>query len=129
MSPPRHYPCHPTARYFPSGWKSVWFRRNSTVNQSGVREYACPYCERAFTAHDLDVLQGDHIWPYSLFGPTTWDNYHLICGRCNARKGNWLDEDIRKILSTQAFRKQLIDYIAANNPIIKNPFYEKMLHA
>ena len=107
MSAPRHYPCEPNTRLFPTQWKSIWFRQNSTVSKDGQREYECPLCSRRFTAHDLEVLQGDHIWPYSLFGATVWDNYRLICSRCNREKGAWLDKEIRTSLSSLAFRYPL----------------------
>ncbi|MGH7100720.1 MAG: HNH endonuclease signature motif containing protein, partial [Stellaceae bacterium] len=49
-------------------------------------------------------LQGDHIWPYSLLGETTWENYQLICGDCNLKKGNRLQIEIRRVLGTGEFR-------------------------
>ena len=56
-------------------------------------------------------LQGDHIWPYSLFGETIWSNYQLICGSCNAAKGNRLEGDVRKILGDGEFRRMVREFI------------------
>ena len=52
----------------------------------------------------MDYLHGDHIWPFSLFGETSWDNYQLICGDCNRTKSNRLNVDIRKVLGALEFR-------------------------
>jgi hypothetical protein len=59
----------------------------------------------------IDYLHGDHIWPYSLFGETSWANYQLICGNCNAAKSNRLDSDVRKTLGGGAFRKGVIAFL------------------
>jgi len=59
----------------------------------------------------IEYLQGDHIWPYSLFGETSWANYQLICGSCNAAKSNRLDGDVRKLLGSGEFRNQFATFL------------------
>src|SRR5437588_6921592 len=92
---PAYITCEPLARSFPAGWKDVWFRRQAAPDQHGAMIYRCPICARGFDHTMIDYLQGDHIWPYSLFGETAWTNYQLICGNCNAAKSNRLDTEIR----------------------------------
>jgi hypothetical protein len=59
----------------------------------------------------IDFLHGDHVWPYSLFGETSWDNYQLICGACNLAKGNRLDNDVRRLLGRGEFRGTVIGFL------------------
>lgn len=59
----------------------------------------------------IEYLQRDHRWPYSLFGETSWPNYQLICGSCNAAKSNRLDSDVRRLLGSGAFRSQVVAYL------------------
>lgn len=59
----------------------------------------------------ISYLHGDHIWPYSLFGETTWDNYQLICGDCNLNKSNRLDVDVREALGADEFRQRVRDFL------------------
>ena len=61
----------------------------------------------------INYLHGDHVWPYSLFGETSWGNYQLVCGDCNLSKGNRLDGDIRKALTTLSFREKIATYLNA----------------
>jgi hypothetical protein len=103
-APPLYIPCDPLSRTFPSGWKDVYFRRFARPDEDGVIRYACPLCDRRFDHRDIDYLQGDHIWPYSLFGESSWANYELICGNCNASKSNKLQTDFRRVLGNSAFR-------------------------
>ena len=48
------------------------------------QERVCNHCRRAIP---FDVMQGDHIVPWSQGGPTTMDNLQTLCGSCNLRKG------------------------------------------
>lgn len=45
----------------------------------------CPKCRRALT---WATFQVDHVEPHSRGGKTSLKNAQLLCGRCNARKGN-----------------------------------------
>jgi hypothetical protein len=108
---PTFFTVDPSARLFPVGWRAIWFRRNARQNEFGSYSYRCPTCSRDFEHADLDQLQGDHVWPYSLFGPTSWSNYQLICGACNLRKRDFLDADVRRALSDEAFRTVVRTYL------------------
>ncbi|HEY8096695.1 MAG TPA: HNH endonuclease signature motif containing protein [Methylobacter sp.] len=79
--------------------------------EQGVFYYTCPICESKFDFRSIDHLQGDHVWPYSLFGETTWENYQLICGKCNKQKGNRLDVDVRRALGSGKFRKLVTKFL------------------
>jgi hypothetical protein len=102
--PPLYFPCFPLARQFPREWRDIRFRRSAKRCEDGVVRYACPICRNDFDHTEIDFLQGDHIWPFSLFGESSWANYQLICGSCNARKRDFVDEAVRKILGDGHFR-------------------------
>lgn len=108
---PAYITCSPLARTFPPGWKDVWFRRWAKADEAGSVSYACPICQRLFDHRMMSYLHGDHVWPYSLFGETTWDNYQLICGDCNLDKSNRLDVDVRKALGADEFRQRVRDFL------------------
>ncbi|MDZ4685113.1 MAG: HNH endonuclease [Planctomycetaceae bacterium] len=65
----------------------------------------CPICRKGFDHTEIEYLQGDHIWPYSLFGESSWANYQLICGSCNARKRDFVEHAIRLVLGDGSFRR------------------------
>ena len=47
------------------------------------QKYTCESCHRALFLEDV---RGDHIIPWSEFGPTTEDNCQVLCEPCNTRK-------------------------------------------
>lgn len=59
----------------------------------------------------INYLHGDHIWPFSLFGETTWENYQLICGDCNLTKSARLDADVRAALGQHEFRRRIMAFL------------------
>ena len=103
--------CDPLSRQFPREWRDIRFRRSSLPNDDGKASYSCPICLLNFDHTEIEFLQGDHIWPYSLFGETSWANYQLICGSCNARKRDFVDRSIRQILGAGKFREQVCDFL------------------
>jgi hypothetical protein len=105
--PPLYITCDPLSRTFPPGWKDVCFRRLAHPDDDGIVKYSCPLCDRRFDHRDIDYLQGDHVWPYSLFGESSWANYQLICGNCNASKSNKLETDVRRVLGDGEFRRMV----------------------
>lgn len=44
----------------------------------------CNHCQRAIP---FDLMHGDHVVPWSQYGPTTMANLQALCGSCNLRKG------------------------------------------
>lgn len=112
MSPPSLHPCDPHTRVFPAAWKAVWFRQHArTLDGDVYPSYECPRCRRRFNYESLDSLEGDHVWPYSLFGATTWTNYQLLCSRCNLEKSNRLSTSLRSLLSGDDFREVLRGFL------------------
>jgi len=108
-NPPQFIDCNTTRRTFPCEWKSTYFR-HYCINKK-VNNYPCPICGDQYDHTRLDYLFGDHIWPYSLMGETSWENYQLLCGSCNGKKKNFINNDLRKILGNGFFRKYIFDYI------------------
>ncbi len=113
---PLNFQCDPLTREFPSAWKDVLFRRRVMVCTDGMYRYQCPMCASWFDHSEITFLQGDHIWPYSLFGETSWTNYQLICGGCNLRKSNAIDGEIRKALADGTFRTEIKKHLDALVP-------------
>ena len=70
----------------------MWFRMLGEAQPDGGQLYECPICLRKFDHTEIHSLAGDHIWPYSLFGATTWENYQVICENCNL---NWVSTRLR----------------------------------
>ena len=101
--------CDPTARVFPRDWVSTYFRHN--LSKTGKDHYECPICKTCFDHTQIDCLCGDHIWPYSLMGETSWDNYQLLCRTCNVRKKNFINNEVRKVLGDGSFRGMVFKYI------------------
>jgi 5-methylcytosine-specific restriction endonuclease McrA len=108
--PPQFIRCDPLSRDFPEGWKDIIFRR-SIRRDNGVCYYTCPICRKNFDHSSIDHLHGDHVWPYSLFGATKWENYQLICGNCNSTKGNRLNREVRRVLGTGSFHNLVATFL------------------
>src|SRR5207237_5458596 len=51
--------------------------------------YHCQLCTKYLKDNELHF---DHIIPVSRGGPTTAENIRLLCGRCNRRKSDSLEE-------------------------------------
>jgi len=112
LGAPEFFPVDPLARHFPTQWRNVWFRRNAIISEDGTVRYQCPLCRRWFDHTYIDDMQGDHVWPYSLFGETVWENYQLICGNCNAGKGNFVETELRRALGRGDFRCMVASHLA-----------------
>lgn len=108
---PLNFQCDPLTRFFPSEWKDIWFRRYSKEYNDGIPQYECPLCKKLFNHSNIGYLQGDHIWPYSMCGETSWANYRLICGSCNVAKRDYIDHSIRKLLGRSEFRQLVAGYL------------------
>jgi rubredoxin len=81
------------------------------MSEDGIAHFECPLCRKLFDHSDIRYLQGDHIWPYSLCGETSWTNYQLICGSCNAAKSDFIDNEIRRLLGAGEFRSIVRGYL------------------
>lgn len=66
---------HLNIRAFTSSMRETAYER-----QAGI----CARCEEHF---DLDVMEADHIDPWSAGGKTTPENCQMLCRPCNRRKG------------------------------------------
>jgi len=116
------FPVDPLARAFPHEWKVSLFRRRAKRDADGVFRYECPICKHKFDHLSLEYLHGDHIWPYSLCGETTRENFRVICGSCNSAKSNYIDSVIRSALGSGDFRRMVFDFLKtlenAGNPLM-----------
>lgn len=72
-------------RLFPMAWKESYFRLHFDHTKGG---YVCPDCQKVYSAMQFNLLDGDHIIPYSKGGKTTWENFTLRCKKCNLQKSD-----------------------------------------
>ncbi|MFG2456521.1 DEAD/DEAH box helicase family protein [Streptomyces sp. NPDC048523] len=61
------------------------FTRQETWRAWQLQGRVCHLCRRDIP---FDLMQGDHIVPWSQGGRTSSENLQAICGSCNLRKGN-----------------------------------------
>jgi superfamily II DNA or RNA helicase len=61
------------------------FTRQETWRAWQLQGGVCNLCRRAIP---FDLMQGDHIVPWSRGGRTSSENLQAICGSCNLRKGS-----------------------------------------
>lgn len=59
----------------------------------------CIYCNENLVVSNMVC---DHIIPLSMGGGSISGNLHIVCGRCNTRKGPLTDKDYRKLLKSLA---------------------------
>lgn len=52
-----------------------------------VRERARGRCEKCGKKYEPQLMEVDHITPYSIGGTSTLDNLQLLCRICNSKKG------------------------------------------
>jgi len=129
---PKYITCDLLSRLFPPEWKDIYFRRFSKPGDHSIQTYECPLCGRPFTHEDIDQLHGHHIWPYSLFGETAWDNYQLICGSCNTAKGNRIEKDLRSMLGSGEFRSMVGSFLkikVEEGAIDEDPIIRQLIEA
>jgi 5-methylcytosine-specific restriction endonuclease McrA len=74
----------PTQRFFPSSWKTAYWRLNGGLSKKG---YQCPGCLKRFKGSEGFLrLQADHKKAYALGGSSIWENMQLLCNSCNNKK-------------------------------------------
>ncbi|MEZ0070090.1 superfamily II DNA or RNA helicase [Streptacidiphilus sp. MAP12-20] len=61
------------------------FTRQETWRAWRLQGCVCKICRRAVP---FDLMQGDHVVPWSRGGRTSIENLQAICGSCNLRKGS-----------------------------------------
>tara|TARA_Y100001972_G_C7667677_1_gene338191 strand:+ start:7928 stop:8413 length:486 start_codon:yes stop_codon:yes gene_type:complete len=59
----------------------------------------CLYCDTTLVISNMAC---DHIIPLSMGGGSILTNLHIVCGRCNTRKGPLTDEEYKKLLKSLA---------------------------
>ena len=59
----------------------------------------CIYCNENLVVSNMVC---DHIIPLSMGGGSIGGNLHIVCGRCNTRKGPLTDKDYKKLLKSLA---------------------------
>ena len=69
----------------------------------------CIYCDEMLVVSNMAC---DHIIPLSMGGGSIIKNLHIVCGRCNTRKGPLTDKVFKKLLSwLKRQNKNTRDYI------------------
>jgi 5-methylcytosine-specific restriction endonuclease McrA len=60
----------------------------------------CIYCDKILVVSNMAC---DHIIPLSMGGGSIIKNLHIVCGRCNTRKGPLTDKDYKKLLKSLSY--------------------------
>ena len=60
----------------------------------------CRYCDKILVVSNMVC---DHIVPLSMGGGSVTKNLHIVCGRCNTRKGPLTDKDYVKLLKSLSY--------------------------
>ena len=69
----------------------------------------CKYCDKALVVSNMAC---DHIIPLSMGGGSIVKNLHIICGRCNTRKGPLTDEDYESLLKSLSYLSEdVVKYV------------------
>ena len=59
----------------------------------------CVYCDQILVVSNMAC---DHIIPLSMGGGSVIKNLHIVCGRCNTRKGPLTHKDYKHLLKSLA---------------------------
>ena len=69
----------------------------------------CLYCNKTLVVSNMVC---DHIIPLSMGGGSIAKNLHIVCGRCNTRKGPLTDKDYKRFLkSISKLPEDVIKYV------------------
>jgi len=89
-------------KYVHLPYKGVILNRQNIFKRDGHR---CQYCG---THEDLTL---DHVVPKSRGGLTKWDNLTTACKRCNSRKGDFLPEEAKMILTQKPYKPSFVVFL------------------
>ena len=69
----------------------------------------CVYCNETLVVSNMAC---DHIIPLSMGGGSTSKNLHIVCGRCNTRKGPLTHKDYESFLkSISKLNEDVVKYV------------------
>ena len=69
----------------------------------------CLYCDETLVVSNMAC---DHIIPLSMGGGSIIKNLHIVCGRCNTRKGPLTDKDYKSFLkSIRELPEDVVKYV------------------
>ena len=69
----------------------------------------CVYCDQTLVVSNMAC---DHIIPLSMGGGSTSKNLHIVCGRCNTRKGPLTLKDYESFLkSISKLNEDVVKYV------------------
>ncbi len=69
----------------------------------------CVYCDQTLVVSNMAC---DHIIPLSMGGGSIIKNLHIVCGRCNTRKGPLTDRDYKDLLkSLSKLPEDVVKYV------------------
>ena len=69
----------------------------------------CIYCDEPLVVSNMAC---DHIIPLSMGGGSIIKNLHIVCGRCNTRKGPLTDKDYKSFLkSIRELPEDVVKYV------------------
>lgn len=94
------------SRYISVPYKGVVLSRQNVFRRDN---HECQYCG---TNRDLTL---DHLVPRSKGGASHWKNLVTACKHCNARKGDYLPEEVGMKLKRPPFKPTYIMFLKTSN--------------
>ena len=80
--------------------------RNLLYESYGTK---CVYCDTTLVVSNMAC---DHIIPLSMGGGSILNNLHIVCGRCNTRKGPLTHKDYKSFLkSISKLNEDVVKYV------------------
>jgi len=89
-------------KYVHVSYKNVMMTRQNIFKRDGNK---CVYCAAT------DDLTLDHVLPKSKGGASTWTNLVTACKSCNAKKGDFLPEEVGMDLPYKPFKPTFIMFL------------------
>ena len=91
----------------PTGYKKLSrAKAKIMLIQRDNKDGVTPYCRGCFDTPGEKYLEVDHILAQNKGGLDELENFQLLCGNCNRRKGNKDMEFLYEVLNTETRRRQ-----------------------
>ena len=82
-------------------------KKQDLKTENGAKQFKCNGCKHYYLLKDAEI---DHIIPRAKGGPSSIENYQLLCGNCNRTKNQNSMKELRKVLEERRKQKEMIWY-------------------
>lgn len=106
-------------KYVNVPYKGVILTRHNVFKRD---DFSCQYCG---TGKDLTL---DHLIPKSKGGKSSWTNLVTACKPCNARKGDYLPEEVGLKLSQKPIRPSYVMFLRSTTKSLRADWLPYLEH-